>query len=249
MTGGDGRPRATRAARTSGSIRPVKDRPDALLRPVQARYLERLLPARDPLLREMEAYAAERDIPISDPEVGALLEILARGTNAQRVLEVGTAIGYGTLCLARGAPEARVITIDRDHESLAVARRYLARAGVVDRVELLQGSALELLPSLQGPFDLAYLDADKKDYRRCLDLLLPRLTGGGLVVVDNLLWKGWIAEPPEGGEEDEATRAIRAFNGYFSVHPQLRSILLPLGDGVGLATKTKPLISELGGPF
>lgn len=227
----------------------MKHRADAVLRPAQARYLQSLLPPRDALLREMEAYAAEHGVPISDPEVGLLLQVLAMGTGARRIVEIGTAIGYGTLCLARGAPEARIVTIDRDRDSLATARRFLARAGVVERVELLEGQAMELLPSLQGPFDLAYLDPEKRDYRRCLDLLLPRLAVGGMVVVDNLLWKGWVAEVPEGEREDEETRAIRAFNGYFSIHPQLCSLVLPLGDGLGLATKVKPLMSELGGPF
>jgi predicted O-methyltransferase YrrM len=232
----------------------VKDRPDAILRAAQAAYLERLLPPRDPLRREMEERAAREDIPISDPEVGRLLEILARGCGARRILEIGTAIGYGTLCLARGAPQARVLTIDQDPERLAAARGYLERAGVAERVELLLGAALEVLPRLEGPFELAYLDAVKSEYRRCLDLVLPRLAVGGLVVLDNLLWKGWIAEPPQGAQgaatpEDEATRALGAFNPYFMSHPQLRALILPLGDGVGLGVKTQPLLSELGGPF
>ena len=223
----------------------MKDRPDAILRPEQADYLERLLPPSDPLLAEMERLADERRIPISDPEVGRLLELLARSCGARRMLEVGTAIGYGALCLARGAPEATVVSLDRDPERQAEARGWLERGGVAERVELLCGEALELLPGLDGPFDLAYVDADKPHLRRYLDLLLPKLAVGGLVVVDNLLWKGRVA----GDEMDEETEAIRAFNGYLMMHPQLRSVLLPLGDGVGLATKTKPLVTEMGGPF
>ena len=219
-----------------------------ILHPEQERYLERLLPPRDPLLREMEEIASRDDVPISDPEVGRLLSILARATGARRIVEMGTAIGYGTLCLARGAPEAKLTTIDSDPERLAVARAYLERAGVAERVELLQGQALAMLPTLAGPFDMAYLDAVKSEYRRYLDLLLPKLRVGGLVVVDNLLWKGHVAVPPE-DEEDENADALRAFNGYLMMHPQLEAVVLPLGDGVGLATKTKPLISELGGPF
>jgi predicted O-methyltransferase YrrM len=219
-----------------------------ILHPEQERYLERLLPPRPPLLREMEEAAARDDVPISDPEVGRLLSILARSTGARRIVEVGTAIGYGALCLARGAPEARVTTIDSDPERLATARAYLERAGVADRVELLQGPALEVLPTLSGPFDLAYLDAVKSEYRRYLDLLLPKLRVGGLVVVDNLLWRGHVAVPPE-EEEDETADVLRAFNGYLMMHPQLEAVVLPLGDGVGLATKTRLLISELGGPF
>jgi caffeoyl-CoA O-methyltransferase len=225
----------------------VKDRPDAILRSAQAAYLDRLLPVRDALLAEMEDQAAREGIPISDPEVGRLLGILARARDARRILEVGTAIGYGALWLARGAPEARIITLDRDPAMLETARRYLARAGVAERVELVAGEALDLLAGLAGPFDFAYLDAAKREYRRYLDLILPRLALGGLVVADNLLWKGRIAEPGE--EDDPDAEALAAFNGYLVHHPQLLALILPLGDGVGVAVKTKPLVSELGGPF
>lgn len=227
----------------------MKDRADAILQSAQAAYLERLLPRRDALLREMEAASAEESIPSSDPEVGRLLEILARSLGAQRMLEIGTAIGYGTLSLLRGSPQGRVVTIDPDAERLGRARGYLERGGVLERAELVEGKALEVLPRLAGPFDLIYIDALKIEYRRYLDLSLPLLRVGGLVVVDNLLWKGRIADPPEEEEEDPNARAISAFNPYFMIHPQLVAVVLPLGDGVGLATKTRPLVTEMGGPF
>jgi predicted O-methyltransferase YrrM len=223
----------------------MKDRADAILRPVQAEYLQLLLPPSDSLLAEMERTAGERRIPISDPEVGRLLELLARSCRAQRVLEIGTAIGYGTLCLARGASEATIVSLDRDPEMQAEALTWLERGGVADRVEMRCGEALDLLPGLAEVFDLAYVDAEKPHLRRFLDLLLPKLAVGGLVVIDNLLWKGRVASD----DTDDEVEAIRAFNGYLMMHPQLCSVMLPLGDGVGLATKTKPLITEMGGPF
>lgn len=229
----------------------MKDRTGAIVRPEQERYLDRLLPPRDDLAAEMETVAREEGVPISDPEVAQLLQVLARSTGARRILEVGCALGYGALHLARGAPEAQVDTVDRDEAMLRRAKEYLERGEVADRVRFLHGPALEVLPTLEPPYDLAYVDAAKGEYRRYLDLLLPKLTVGGMMVFDNLLWKGWVAEPPaeaEGGE-DEQTEAIRTFNPYMMIHPQLDAVVLPLGDGVGLATKLQPTVMEMGGPF
>jgi len=225
----------------------LKDRVGALVHAEQERYLERLLPPRDAVVAEMERQAAAEGIPISDPEVGRLLAVLARATRARRIVEVGCAIGYGALHLARGAPEAQVVTIDADETRLERARAFLDEAGVAERVELVHGSALEVLARLDGTFDLAYVDAAKTEYRHYLDLLLPKMSQGGTLVFDNLLWKGRVAA--DGEEEDEATAAIRAFNPYLMMHPQMSAVILPLGDGVGLATKIKPTILEQGGPW
>jgi predicted O-methyltransferase YrrM len=141
-----------------------------------------------------------------------------------------------------------VVSIDTDAERLASARRYLEQAGVAGRVELIEGAALEVLHRLQGPFDLIYLDAVKTEYRRYLDQALPILRTGGLVVCDNLLWSGRVAAPAADGE-DRDTEALRSFNGYLMMHPQLQAVVLPLGDGLGIATKLKPTMLEMGGPF
>ncbi len=229
----------------------MKARPDPILREAQSEYLERLLPPRDAVLRAMEARAERDHVPISDPEVGRLLEILARGAapphRPPRFLEVGTAIGYGTLCLLRAGEQARVVSIDPDASRLEQAREFLAEAGVAERVDLLQAPALQVLPTLAGPFDLVYIDALKAEYRRYLDLALPLLEVGGFVVVDNLLWKGEIAEPQV--PESPDARAIGQFNIYLMSHPQMRALVLPLGDGVGVAVKIKKTIREQGGPF
>jgi caffeoyl-CoA O-methyltransferase len=222
----------------------------SILQPEQESYLDRMLPPRDALLREMEDLAHREDVPITDPEVGRLLGVLARAAGARSILEIGTAIGYGTLWLARGAPEARVTTIDIDPQQIARARGFLERAGVLGRVELVEGPALEVLHRLPGPFDLVFIDAVKSEYRRYLDLTLPKLRVGGTLVFDNLLWGGRVAAADEeDDDEGESTDALRAFNGYLMMHPQLDAVLLPLGDGTGLATKTKPTIMEMGGPF
>ena len=228
----------------------MKDRADAILQPAQAAFLETLLPRREPILHEMERAAeaggAESgSIPISDPEVGRLLTILAQFAGAKRVVEVGTAIGYGALCLARGClargclargtDDVEVVSIEYDEGRIALARDYLERAGVLDRVRLEQGKALDVLPRLQGPFDLAYLDAVKTEYRTYVEILIPKMRPGGLIVADNTLWKGWVADPPPEASRDENTEALREFDRYLMSHEKLTSLVLPLGDGVALA--------------
>jgi len=222
---------------------------DPVLRPRQARYLERLRPPPDPLSAEMEEVARREGIPIAHPELARLLEAVAAVAPAGRVLEIGTAIGYGTLHLARGARQGRVVTIDRDVAIQARAAAYLERAGVAARIEMIQGPALEILARLEGPFDLVYLDADKTEYRRCLDLALPMIPVGGRIVVDNLLWQGRIADPSLRPEGDRVAEAVERFNPYFLIHPQLAASILPVGDGVGFAVKRRETMRELGGPY
>lgn len=222
---------------------------DPVLRPRQARYLERLRPPPDALRAEMEEVARREGIPIAHPELARLLEAIAAVAPAGRVLEIGTAIGYGTLHLARGARQGRVVTIDRDVAIQARAASYLERAGVAARVEMIQGPALEILARLEGPFDLVYLDADKTEYRRCLDLALPLVPVGGRIVVDNLLWQGRIADPSLRPEGDRVAEAVERFNPYFLIHPQLAASILPVGDGVGFAVKRRETMRELGGPY
>lgn len=245
MPGARGPPEPVPAPATISAMK----EPGTILQPAQEAYLRRLLPPRDALLAEMEQVSREEDVPSADPELGKLLAALAGGVGAKRILEVGTGIGYGTLWLARGAPEATVTTVDVDAERLERARGFLERGGVAERVELVEGAALEVLPRLAPPFELIFLDAVKTEYRYYLDLALQLLPVGGMVVVDNLLWQGQVADLPEDEEEDDTTRAIRAFNPYLMIHPQLTAVLLPLGDGVGLATKKKPTVMEQGGPY
>lgn len=228
----------------------MKDRADAILRPAQAAYLEGKLRARDALLAEMEERAEAEGVPISDPEVGQWLRMLVRFSGARRVLEVGAAIGYGTIWMARGGETTLVTALERDDERRAVASEYVARAGLSDRIEFVGGEAVEVMRTLAPPFDLVYIDADKSDYRRLLDLSLQLLRLGGMVAIDNLLWKGQVADPPDDpDDEDDQAETVRAFNGYFTMHPQLDALILPLGDGFGVGVKTKPLVTDLGGPY
>jgi caffeoyl-CoA O-methyltransferase len=212
----------------------MKARIDAIIQREQAEYLEQLLPPGDSLLVEMEAYAAEHRVPIADREVAAFLEITARATGAKKALEIGMAIGYSVVHLARGMGEqGLVVTIEPSDEMIRASSGYLERAGLIDRVRIERGKALEVMPRLTETFDLLFIDAVKEEYKQYLDLGLQRLRAGGVVLVDNLLWGGKVA----GDDSETSTTALREFNQYFVNHPQLRAEVLPVGDGLGYAVK------------
>ena len=212
----------------------MKARIDAIIQREQAEYLEKLLPSGDPLLAEMEAYAAEHRVPVADREVARFLEITASATGARKALEIGMAIGYSVVHLARGMGEqGLVVTIEPSDEMISAASGYLERAGLRRRVRIEIGKALEVMPHLNETFDLLFIDAVKEEYKQYLDLGLPRLRTGGVVIVDNLLWGGKVA----GDDTEASTVALREFNPYFINHPQLRAEVLPVGDGLGYAVK------------
>lgn len=218
----------------------MKGRFDAILQSEQAEYLDHLTPQNTGLLEEMERHAAEHRVPISDREVARFLEITARAIKARRVLEVGMAIGYGAMHFARALPEdGLVVCIEPSEEMIAASESYLRRAGLAERVRVERGKALEVLPRLAGEtFDIIYLDAVKEEYAAYLDLALPLLRTGGVVLADNLLWGGLVAKsepPPE--NRVVSTQALREFNQLFVRHPQLLSVVLPFGDGLGYAVK------------
>jgi caffeoyl-CoA O-methyltransferase len=210
----------------------MRDRIDAILHRRQAEYLQELLPAPDPLLAEMEHLAREQGHPIADPELAQLLRVLVRIHHPKRVLEIGTNIGYAVVVMGRElGPGATLETIELDAEILATARGFARRAGLPAELIFHHGEALAVLAGLPGPFDLVYIDCVKTEYLEYLDLVRPRTRTGGIIVADNVLWKGRVAS----GERDEAAETIRRFNERIMSDPGLASIVLPIGDGASVS--------------
>ena len=200
-------------------------------------YLESLSEPLTGVFAEMDAAAAAENIPIVGTAVGRALRVLVRATGARRIVEVGTAIGYSALWMASALPEdGRIVTIDPDRSRTDRARRFWETAGVAARIEVRNAAALDILGDLQGPFDLAFIDALKHEYAGYLEGVLPLLRPGGAVVVDNLLWGGRAsgARPDDRGAD---TLAIREFNAAFVRHPALDAVILPVGDGLGVGVK------------
>lgn len=206
-----------------------------------SRYLEDLLPPRDPLLAELEAQAQRERIPISGPQVGRLLALLIRLARPSRALEVGAAIGYAAVWMGRAHREYGGIlqTIELRPEMAARARAALARAELSDTVEVLEGAALEVLPRLSGSaYGLIFLDAVKSEYPAYFEHAVEMLTEGGLLLADNALLGGEVAAGvPEGYWSTASREGIRRYNALAFAHPALDSVILPLHDGVTLSLK------------
>jgi predicted O-methyltransferase YrrM len=209
-----------------------------ILDEVVERYLHEIQPDRSPVMREMEEHAERDSVPIVEWETGRLLAVLCRVLDPV-VLEVGTAIGYSTLHMAEQLRQGRVVTLERDPDRAASAREYLERGGVADRVEIVEGDALETLPGVDGPFDLLFVDASKGEYARYIEIAEPKLSERALMVVDNLLMGGEVALP-EGADtrwNSDSLAAARTLNSELLSSDAWLACMLPVGDGVGLAAR------------
>lgn len=202
--------------------------------PVES-YLYSMLPPRDEVLTEMEDQAAKRNIPIVGPAVGRVLHQLALISGARNIFEMGSAIGYSTIWWARAiGDDGRVIYTDGDRKNADEARGYFERAKVTNRISIKVGDAIEFLSEQTQQFDIIFCDLDKEDYPRALRMALPRLRKGGLLVADNVLWSGKVAEK---NPSEASTKSILEFNRLLYHSKELFTTILPIRDGLAVATK------------
>jgi predicted O-methyltransferase YrrM len=186
----------------------------------------------------MEQHARQHKVPIIGPACGRLLYQLARLIRARRVFEMGSAIGYSTLWLARAVgPTGKVFYTDGDPANVRRAEDYLRRAGLHRRVKFLTGDALRLLKKTVGKFDLIFNDVDKHQYPEVFHLAVPRLHTGGLLITDNVLWDGFAAR--RATQDDLETRAIQKFNRLIYRSPRLFTTIVPLRDGFAVCQRVK----------
>jgi caffeoyl-CoA O-methyltransferase len=166
---------------------------------------------------------------------GRFLATLVRLSDARRILELGTFTGYSSISMASALPsDGQIITCDVDPETTAIARRYMDESGYGDRIEIRLGPALETIATLNGPFDLVFIDADKPNYKAYYEAVLPLLAGNGLIIADNVLWSGRVVEDDE---EDESTVAIKDFNEHVRNDSRVVSVMLTVRDGMTLVRK------------
>lgn len=195
-----------------------------------------------PVLRRLREETAR--LPMAgmqiEPDQGQLMALLARLVGARRCLEIGTFTGYSALVLALALPpDGHIIACDVNPETTAIARRYWAEAGVDGKIELRLAPALATLDALladghEGRFDFAFIDADKENYDGYYERMLRLMRSGGLIVIDNVLWGGWVADHRR---KDAETVALRALNAKLHRDDRIDLSLLPLADGITLARK------------
>ena len=212
----------------------------SITHPQVTAFLDGLVPARSGILQELEQEAAASRIPIITPQSASLLELLIRLTESRRILEVGTAIGYSALLFSLAAGDnSQVITIERNPELVAIARGHIQRAGRSHCIEIKGGDATEVLPRLSPSFDLIFLDGAKGHYLQMLDDCLRLLKPGGLLISDNILFRGMVASDQLVKRRKRTiVNRMRRYLKTITTHPALQTSLLSVGDGMAVSLKT-----------
>lgn len=213
--------------------------------PKLTEYAERVFEPEDAILKEVRSRSAREGLP--EIQVGPMdalhLEVLTRALNAKKAVEIGTLGGYSGIAITRGmGPQGKLFTFDIESKHTDVARRSFELAGLSRQVEFFTGAATELLPSInnQGPFDLVFIDADKNNYPAYLAWAAENLRVGGVVLGDNTFGWGMITDERfESAEDEVAIRGLQTFNHICARGGRFRSTILPTGEGLTLAVKTR----------
>ncbi|PLR93768.1 O-methyltransferase [Bacillus sp. T33-2] len=203
-------------------------------------YIEGLIPQRSVLFQEMEEYARLEGVPIMEPAgIEAMLQIL-RIQQPSAILEVGTAIGYSALRMAEALPKTKIISIEKDEDRHALAVNYIEKAGRPSQITLIKGDALETGEEVagHGPFETIFIDAAKGQYKRFFEIYSRLLSSTGIIITDNVLFKGLVYEPViENRRLRSLAKKIDEFNHWLASHPEFDTVILPVGDGVAISKK------------
>lgn len=204
------------------------------LAPELEQYAERYTTPEPAYLAELAAETrASMEMPqmLSGHVQGRFLSLLSKLVRPTLALEIGTFTGYSALCIAEGlAPDGTLHTIDIFAPVAAMADRYFRSAGLHERIQQHVAPATEVIPRIEGRFDLVFIDADKSNYTNYLDLVIDRMNAGGLIIADNVLWSGKVLDPT--AEQDGDTKGLSAYAHRVNTDDRLESVLLPLRDGL-----------------
>ena len=202
-------------------------------------YIRTTLKEKDGLLKELEIYAQENNVPIVHKEVSDLLKVLLKVQKPKRILEVGCAIGYSSILFASNLDkDVEIITIERNEKMIEQAKMNIKRAGFEKNITILEGDAEEMLKTVEGPFDMIFMDAAKGQYQLFYDMVIDKLKIDGLLISDNILYKGMIAHDDFVVRRKRTiVKRMRGYLDYICNCDYLDSSLIPIGDGVALSYK------------
>ena len=204
-------------------------------------YVRDILPEDKGLLREIEIYAIENHVPIVHKEVGALLRVITKAANVKKVLEIGTAIAYSALLFSEAMGEdGHITTIDRNKKMIFLAKKNIERAGKTKNIRLIEGDAAAVLKQLKDKYDLIFLDGAKGHYKYLLNESIDLLNSGGILISDNVLYKGMVAtDKLVVRRQRTIVNRMRGYLQYICNHPQLITSIVPIGDGLALSYKKR----------
>lgn len=202
-------------------------------------YLNKTLPESGGILKELEDYAKEHTVPIIQKEVRSFLGMLLKYKAPKNILELGTAIGYSSIFFSEHIlPGGKITTLEREDDYYALANENIKKAGKEDVISVIKGDAFETVISLNGTYDMIFMDANKSMYKYYTDTLLPKLTKGGILICDNILYKGMVScDELAPRKQNTIILNLREFLSYISHHPQLETSIIPIGDGVSVSVK------------
>ncbi len=204
----------------------------------QIEYIKTLRKHNNPLMNSMETFAKEKQIPILNWNAKELLEFIIMILNPKRVLEIGTAIAYSTITIAKHLSDGSIVdSIEKSTDSYNLAKKFVDKSGAGSKINLILGNASSIMRKSNENYDLIFIDSDKEDYIELFELSLKLLNKNGVLFVDNLLWQGYAASKNVPDKYKTSTEHIRKFNKIFMAHPELKSAIFPVGDGVGIGIK------------
>lgn len=202
-------------------------------------YIENLCTEEPPLLKELNAYTQEHihgAHMISGHYQGRLLSMISKLVQPKVILEIGTYTGYSALCLAEGLQRGgKLISLERNRDLEVLHKKFLSQNSLI---EVKYGDALKVIPTLNESIDLVFIDADKRNYENYFDLVIPKMSVGGVILSDNILWKGKVATPIEAGDQHaKIIHSVKSFNKKLHEDPRVEQIILPIRDGISIARK------------
>lgn len=200
-------------------------------------YINDTLRSSDGFLSELEVYADENHVPIVTKDTAWLLRSLMTMQKPKKILEIGTAIGYSAILFAKYS-DASIVTLEKDEETANVAKENIEKAGLTDRIQVIVGDAMESIKGIDDKFDFVFLDANKSHYKDYLPDILRNLNDGGVIVSDNILYKGMVANDELVTKRQKTiVKNLREYLNILTNHTELVTSIIPIGDGVALSVR------------